>query len=165
MSDNTTLATPPIFYFTVKDSSDNNYYKSNGTWTRTTAKPMEATSNGIITITPGDGGETLTGLPIGVYTVEEVFISNITISGYYYSGTVLNEEATGVTSVVVTVIPDSEGDPGTEPVTVTAVNTYTAGVELPATGGPGTLMYTIGGLAMILLAGVLLLSRRKRKNI
>jgi len=38
-----------------------------------------------------------------------------------------------------------------------------AGVELPATGGSGTLIYTIAGMALIVLAGVLLVSRRKRK--
>ena len=39
----------------------------------------------------------------------------------------------------------------------------TAGVELPATGGSGTLIYTVAGMALIVLAGVLLVSRRKRK--
>ncbi len=38
----------------------------------------------------------------------------------------------------------------------------TPGVELPATGGPGTLVYTLSGLGMILLAGALLIGRRKR---
>ena len=37
------------------------------------------------------------------------------------------------------------------------------GTVLPGTGGSGTLMYTIAGLAMVLLAGVILVSRRKRK--
>ncbi|MBP5726832.1 MAG: Cna B-type domain-containing protein, partial [Clostridia bacterium] len=38
------------------------------------------------------------------------------------------------------------------------------GLAMPSTGGPGTLAWTAGGLALILLAGGLLL-RRKRKNI
>ena len=37
------------------------------------------------------------------------------------------------------------------------------GLVMPSTGGPGTLAWTAGGLALILLAGGLLL-RRKRKN-
>ena len=37
------------------------------------------------------------------------------------------------------------------------------GLVLPGTGGPGTQAYTAGGLAMILLAGLLLI-RRRRKN-
>ena len=40
--------------------------------------------------------------------------------------------------------------------TVTAVNT--SGVSLPSTGGPGTLLYTVTGVLMILGAAVLLVS-------
>ena len=40
----------------------------------------------------------------------------------------------------------------------------TSGVALPSTGGSGTLIYTIAGMALIVLAGVLLVSRRKRKT-
>ena len=47
---------------------------------------------------------------------------------------------------------------------ITIINTETAGVELPGTGGPGTLMYTIGGLALIVLAGMLLVSRKRKYN-
>ena len=38
-----------------------------------------------------------------------------------------------------------------------------AGLPLPTTGGSGTLAYTLGGMALILLAGMLLLIK-KRKN-
>ena len=40
----------------------------------------------------------------------------------------------------------------------------TSGVALPSTGGSGTLIYTIAGMALIVLAGVLLVSRRKRRT-
>lgn len=40
----------------------------------------------------------------------------------------------------------------------------TPGVELPSTGGSGTLVYTIAGMTLIVLAGVLLVSRRKRRT-
>jgi len=43
-------------------------------------------------------------------------------------------------------------------------NTYTPGVELPSTGGSGTLIYTVVGLALITLAGVLLITRKRRNN-
>ena len=43
-------------------------------------------------------------------------------------------------------------------------NTYTAGVELPSTGGSGTLVYTIAGLALVTLAGALLISRKRKFN-
>ncbi len=39
----------------------------------------------------------------------------------------------------------------------------TPGAELPATGGPGTLAYILGGLALVLLAGALLVFRKRRK--
>ncbi len=38
------------------------------------------------------------------------------------------------------------------------------GVELPATGGSGTLIYSVTGLALVLLAGVVLLSRKRKFN-
>ena len=51
---------------------------------------------------------------------------------------------------------------GETPATMTIGNT--PGTELPSTGGSGTAIYTAGGLALALLAGVLLISRRKRRN-
>ena len=38
------------------------------------------------------------------------------------------------------------------------------GTALPSTGGSGTLIYTIAGMTLIVLAGVLLVSRRKRRT-
>jgi len=40
----------------------------------------------------------------------------------------------------------------------------TPGVELPATGGRGTLVFTVSGLALMMLAGVLMISRKRRYN-
>ena len=48
--------------------------------------------------------------------------------------------------------------------TITIINTETAGVELPATGGPGTLIFTSFGLALMILAGVLMISRKRKLN-
>jgi LPXTG-motif cell wall-anchored protein len=54
---------------------------------------------------------------------------------------------------------------GTTPTaTVQATNAYTPGVELPATGGPGTAAYTASGLALILGALWMLLRRRRETN-
>ena len=50
-----------------------------------------------------------------------------------------------------------------EPETGTVTVKNSAGAELPNTGCSGTVIYTIGGLALILLAGILL-ADRKRKN-
>ena len=44
-------------------------------------------------------------------------------------------------------------------------NSYVAGAELPATSGSGTLIYTITGMALVMLAGVIFLARRKRNHI
>ncbi len=49
------------------------------------------------------------------------------------------------------------------PATFTVGNT--PGVELPATGGPGTALYTVTGLTLTLGAALwLILSRRKREQ-
>ena len=40
----------------------------------------------------------------------------------------------------------------------------TPGTALPNTGGSGTLLFTAGGFALILMAGALLIGRRKRKH-
>jgi LPXTG-motif cell wall-anchored protein len=43
-------------------------------------------------------------------------------------------------------------------------NTYVAGAELPATGGSGTLIFTITGIFLITLAGTLLVARKRKAN-
>lgn len=48
--------------------------------------------------------------------------------------------------------------------TITIIKTETACVELPATGGPGTLIFTSFGLALMILAGVLMNSRKRKTN-
>ena len=100
---------------------------------------------------------TIDGLPVGtdVTFTEE----GGAIDGYYCIATV--KVNTGDTV---------KGTAGTARVSdiddniVEFVNTYSAGTELPATGGSGTLVYTACGLVLILIAGALLISRRKRKE-
>lgn len=274
LSDNGTLAVQPTFTFTVKDSSDNYYYLNNGELTLTTTNPASASADGIVTVTAGDAGVTLNDLPVGDYTVTEVFAGDVSIAGYAYTDTTMNPAdgvvsvTTGETPVTVTAVnsytrgsvsvsktfigkPDtadmadfkitmSRDDgaaaielktTGTQPENVTLTgngteaepyvwtianlpigtrvtfeedgygiagynwtgtvsvngadatnaisgtvvvdaaethnvafkNTYVAGVELPATGGSGTLAYTLGGLALILVAGALWMVRKRRK--
>ena len=47
---------------------------------------------------------------------------------------------------------------------ITIINTETAGVELPSTGGPGTVLYTASGLTLLLGAALFLLLRRRREQ-
>jgi len=95
---------------------------------------------------------TISNLPIGTPVT-------FTESGYEVAGY----------NVTTAISGGSEEAPGTIAAAVTSnevsiINTYVAGVELPATGGSGTLIYTVVGMALIGLAGVLLVSRRKRKT-
>ena len=57
---------------------------------------------------------------------------------------------------------DADESKPAEPATFTVGNT--PGVELPATGGPGTLIFTFFGLALMILAGVLMISRKRKTN-
>ena len=57
---------------------------------------------------------------------------------------------------------DTDESKPAEPATFTVGNT--PGVELPATGGPGTLIFTSFGLALMILAGVLMISRKRKTD-
>ena len=48
--------------------------------------------------------------------------------------------------------------------TITIINTETAGVELPSTGGPGNVAYTAAGLSMMTIALWMILRRRKEQQ-
>lgn len=74
-------------------------------------------------------------------------------SGYDIPGYVVSAEITPTNGQATAAVTPDE---------VTITNTYTAGVELPATGGPGTALYTCLGLMILLLAGGLLVFNRRR---
>ena len=99
---------------------------------------------------------TISNLPVGtsVTFTEE----NYTVDGYIVASTVSVNSASATTGITGTVA--AAATPGTVAIT----NDYTAGVELPATGGPGTMIYTVAGLMLITLAGVLMINRRKKYN-
>ena len=115
-------------------------------------------------VTDGDGyfiinsdGKTLTYLPDGVYELTE-----ITAPGGYnlltkkIEFTITNGQLSGTDETNVVKF-DSTAK------TVTIYNT--AGIELPETGGMGTLMTTMSGMALMLIAlGYLILVKRREKG-
>lgn len=115
-------------------------------------------------VTDGDGyfiinsdGKTLTHLPDGVYELTE-----ITAPGGYnlltetISFTITNGQLSGTSKNGVVEF-------GNDGKTVTIYNT--AGIQLPETGGMGTLMTTMSGMALMLIAlGYLILVKRREKG-
>ena len=86
---------------------------------------------------------TLNNLPAGNYSVTESY-PRATVT-YNLDANNVNIVAKGSTSAVIT-------------------NTFPTGYELPATGGPGTGRYTLGGFTMAAGAVLWLCYRRKRRR-
>lgn len=105
------------------------------------------------TITESNGIHEITGLSDGEYQLTETSAP----AGYIgLSGPITFSITKGVVGgydSTINYVPDTK--------TFTIANT--PGAELPATGGSGTLAYTLGGLALILLAGALWMVRKRRK--
>lgn len=102
-----------------------------------------------------DGKVTFTNIPSGhTYTLTETGVPpGYATDGSRYTVTVAYDEVT----VTVT---DSGGNEKVWDGTIVNNTAY----ELPATGGPGTIPYTLGGTAMALAAAVLLYHQRKRRK-
>lgn len=110
------------------------------------------------TITVGEEGEekgraTITGLTDGTYRLAETKAP----AGYIPLGMPINFN---VTNGAVEFEDTDYVTYNADDQTFTVGNK--AGLALPSTGGGGTLVYTAGGLGMILLAVILLLVRRKK---
>ena len=112
--------------------------------------PKKDTAN----VSEGEGG--MTSIPncdASYYVVETGAAAD---AGYILSTTYSNGTTVDADGSAVTV--DANGS------TITIINTETAGVELPSTGGPGTILYTTAGLGLMALAILaLLLTRRKEQ--
>lgn len=107
-------------------------------------------------LTEENGYFVVPDLPLGNYTITE---SEANIAGYTLS-TTFSVNGTTVTGNSATVT--LSGNPLTA--TVEATNAYNAGVELPSTGGPGTVVYTAAGLSLMSIALWMLLRRRKEQQ-
>ena len=101
--------------------------------------------------TDGSGNVTFAKLGAGTYKVKETAAP----AGYNLN----SSEYTVVISTtgVITVTVDGE----LSPVTTLEVPNYP--VTVPATGGVGTMMFYVGGAALIVCAGVLLFVLKRKK--
>lgn len=116
--------------------------KADGTEVATKVTSVEAGSKGKVTFAK---------LGAGTYTVQET----IAPSGYNLNSTLytINISNEGVITVTV--------DDELSPVTTLEVPNYP--VTVPATGGVGTVMFYVGGAALIVCAGVLLFVLKRKK--
>lgn len=116
--------------------------KADGTEVATKVTSVEAGSKGKVTFAK---------LGAGTYTVQET----IAPSGYNLNSTLytINISEEGVITVTV--------DDELSPITTLEVPNYP--VTVPATGGVGTVMFYVGGAALIVCAGVLLFVLKRKK--
>lgn len=105
-------------------------------------------TNGAEVVTGTDGLATFTGLKAGTYYLKETTAPD----GY------------NINSTVYTIVISDTGAVTSNGTTVTQVEVGDTPLFTPNTGGVGTMMFTIGGAALIACAGVLFLIVRKKKS-
>ena len=127
------------------------YDMTNSRWNTVTIQNLPLT----VTETTGDGAAATTVTYNASYYVVETL--EAADAGYVLATTYqLNAQ---------TAVPNANGAVATaNGDKITIINTETAGVELPATGGPGTLVYTVTGLSLMSVAVWMLLRRRKEQQ-
>ena len=105
-------------------------------------------TNGDEVVTGTDGTATFSGLKAGTYYLKETTAPD----GY------------NINSTVYTIVISDTGAVTSNGTTVTQVEVGDTPLFTPNTGGVGTMMFTIGGAALIACAGVLFLIVRKKKS-
>ena len=105
-------------------------------------------TNGDEVVTGTDGTATFSGLKAGTYYLKETTAP----AGY------------NINSTVYTIVISDTGAVTSNGTTVTQVEVGDTPLVTPKTGGVGTMMFTIGGAALIACAGVLFLIVRKKKS-
>ncbi len=118
------------------------------------------------TLVSGDDGMiSIRGLDAGTYILEETLAPegyNLLTDTITVTIAAVTDTTTGEPTGDCTITSKFTGsdDPAS---TVTQISVQnTTGVELPSTGGIGTTMFTIGGLAILFLAGAFLVVNRKK---
>ena len=157
-ADATAAATDPLTVANFDNALK--FSGSSGIYTRATSGSYTLADN-------GSGAYTVSGLDQGTYYLVEIAAPagynrvatpvTVTIASSYNAGSLSSAYVNGH-------IPDAEGDQligvtvngGTQ---LTIVNQ--AGVTLPETGGTGTKAFVVGGLALILLALILVIARKR----
>ncbi len=105
-------------------------------------------TNGAEQTTGADGKATFTGVKAGTYYLKETTAP----AGYNLNATVF------------TIVISENGTVTSNGSTVTEVTVPDTLLVVPETGGMGTMMFTIGGAALIACAGVLFLIVRRKKS-
>lgn len=105
-------------------------------------------TNGDEVVTGTDGTATFSGLKAGTYYLKETTAP----AGY------------NINSTVYKIVISETGAVTSNGTTVTQVEVGDTPLVTPKTGGVGTMMFTIGGAALIACAGVLFLIVRKKKS-
>ena len=114
-----------------------------------------------ITINSSDGKERITGLTDGTYRLTETkapagyILLSSPLTFVVKDGAIESDNRDETTFIYT---PKNDSAPDTYKIT------NTPGAELPATGGSGTLIYTITGIFLITLAGTLLAARKRKAN-
>ena len=135
-------------------------------------KTSDGTDVGEEITIPASGEYTFIGLADGQYKIVETQapagynMMSQEISFTITGGTVITENSSSISTVTYTQAVDD--DPVTPDVNEASPATFTVGntpgVELPATGGPGTAFYTASGLVLLLGASLWLILRRRKEQ-
>ena len=149
-------------------------------WADADAEPQaDDTDNGALLIADEEGNFKVVGLDDGTYTLTEVkapagynpiqpisvTIGATTSNGDDYTEDLHDTASDALTELQITVKPAGEGattdDGDTAKGTVEMTVANNSGASLPETGGVGTSMFYIAGAALVIGAGVVLVSRRR----
>ncbi len=157
------------------DESETKLINFAGTAGNYTLKDSETSTSVVVNgalKTDANGNLTIYGLKEGTYVLKETATKDgfqtigditITLTKDSVDGMKLNESASNVTGgVTVSTVTNATANDGDSTLNFTVLNQMKS--NLPATGGMGTWMFTLGGLVLIAGAVVLLVVVRRKKE-